>query len=154
MKSQHPKQPREERHPNTPPTAREVSPSISLRDAAWWPCAQPCDELAFMLSVSAHFLGYDQTRSFWVQCLVSASSDFSGLAFVAWNKTARGFITEPQDALCLYAYARLYDLAALAANRHPVLGSLTSAPRHYHFEDEESVIVDTIHLSPEPAPKD
>lgn len=130
--------PPHERHPNIPPTARQVATEIPLRDAAWWPCAQPDDEWAFMLSVSAHFLGFDQARSFWVQCLVESDSDFSCVTFVAWNKTARGFIAESQDApLTLYAFERLYWFAAQAAKRHPILGELSTPQHRYIFADED-----------------
>lgn len=126
-------------HPNIPPTACQVAPEIPLRDAAWWPCAQPEDEWAFMLSVSAHFLGFDQARSFWVQCLVECDSDFSCVTFVAWNKTSRGFIAEPQNApLSLWGYSQLHHFAAQAAKHHAILGELYTPQHIYTFADEVS----------------
>jgi hypothetical protein len=118
-------------HPGIPPAAAPI-PGYSLEDAAWWPCPQPEDDRATMLSVSAHLLGYDQTRSMWLQCLVCDDSDVSDFAFVAWALKARGIIKErpPYDAnpLSLFGCNMLYHLAALVHKER--FGEFLSMPQH------------------------
>jgi hypothetical protein len=107
-------------HAGIPKTARPISGSIPIEDAAWWPCAQPGDEYAFALSVSAHLLGFDQPRQMWASLMVgSDSSILSTVKFTAYKCVGRGVVQvegEEISAFTLWGYRELFSFASKAAS--------------------------------------
>jgi hypothetical protein len=105
-------------HAGIPKTARPISDSIPIEDAAWWWCAQPDDEGAFALSVSAHLLGFDQVRGMWVSLIIGCdSSILSPLTFTAYKQIGHGLVQVVRDeagALTLWGYRALFNFASKA----------------------------------------
>lgn len=127
-------------HAGIPKTARPVSDVTSIDDAAWWPCAQPEDEDAIAVSVSAHRLGFDQSRPMWVKMVVgSDSSIISPVTFTAYNSKRRGTAQverEHADALTLWGYREFFIFAHFASLAFNGEG-IGHAPQHrVIFPDE------------------
>lgn len=127
-------------HAGIPKTARTVSDVTPIEDAAWWPCAQPDDEGAVAVSVSAHRLGFDQSRSMWVKMVVGSDSSIIGpVIFTAYNSKGRGTIQverEQTDALTLWGYREFFQFAHFASLASGG-GGLGFVPQHrVIFPDE------------------
>lgn len=110
-------------------------------DAAWWPCAQPEDEGAIAVSVSAHRLGFDQSRSMWVKMIVGSDSSIIGpVIFTAYNNKGRGTIQvecDQADALTLWGYEEFFAFARFAITQANN-GIGVFAPQHRVIFPDES----------------
>lgn len=123
-------------HAGIPKDARAIGEATSIEDAAWWPCAQPEDEYAIAVSVSAHLLGFDQSRPMWVKMIVGPDSSIIGpVIFTAYNSSGRGTVQveeEQADALALWGYRTFFMYAHLA--------SLESGGEGFGFAPQHRVI--------------
>ena len=127
-------------HAGIPKTAEPISDITPIEDAAWWPCAHPEDEYAFAVSVSAHRLGFDQSRPMWVKMVVGSDSSIIGpVIFTTYNNKGRGTVQVEQekiDALTLWGYREFFQFAHFASLASGG-GGLGFTPQHrVIFPDE------------------